>query len=529
MSKKALSRKQSKITTRQPSRLTLRKERPVASTGLYDVVYNSALGKSCAVLLLATFLIQATYVSAGELDTTAAEEVGLATVLLDESIEVTELMETDVAEEIIMTEDESELEEAGASDDNEMLHSNYTSPETDQLLPAEMESIEELEAPVWPEETSVHEWSADTSPYFGVMSEAVEADALVELVESQFDRSGHATITSAVSSNSSLLFNRNQCTELASGSYYCYQVPEDVLQDALFAAPDEDGDLEIFIVREGIQQQITHNLVDDAAPFYDEITNTIVWHRLVNDRYQIISYDLRTGRETQLTDSPVNNMEPVRQGSYTVWQRWQGASWQVVLFDGTTETLLSRGNDHNVAPHINGDLVVWNRHAASGKRTLEVYNLVTGSLFSLDDPDGLAVENPRMMLVYDTVHQNGELVTRGYDIRSGQVVDIDTKPRPLPVDLPKSEQTGEVRALIQSKPTVKAVDLIGDEDDWSNSDPDHESAVVDPLELDLRSIDLSAVPQTTKEEVSELVIPPFEPAGLPSNGQISDETVKESD
>lgn len=281
---------------------------------------------------------------------------------------------------------------------------------------------------------------------------------------------------SVTKSDSEITFDKNECTELSNGSFYCYQVIDEGLTDSLFASPDQGGDLEIFLVRDGKQAQLTNNNVDDASPYFDSTTNTIVWHRLVNDRYQIISYNLNTQEEEQLTNNEVNNMEPTKQGKYVVWQRWLNNSWNIVLFDGQKETIITNNSEHNVAPHLQGNLVVWNKHSKDNTRTIEMYNIETGTYVTVNDPDGMTVDNPRMVLIYDSLQPNGEIVTKGYNIFTGEFIKLDTLPRQLP-EIPDSESTTEVRALIQPKPEIKYGIEIKNNDNTEDKDEPLENSI----------------------------------------------------
>jgi hypothetical protein len=489
--------KQTKRPRKKPSLVN----KPEIEAGLYLVVYESLLGKCCAFVLLLVFMSQASYVAAAgvveEPNQEANASIGseLLSATMDNEDNETAIEEQDLEDAEVSAPTASVAEDVVIAENEEFDNVFVLQDEINEENYSESVAVVEVE--------ELHQ--SGSHPFMEEVDLVEEGDALS--TEGDFGVEGQATV-SVVANDSALLFNRSECTELSSGSFYCYQVPKDALGDALFAAPDEDGDLEIFFVRSGVQQQITSNQVDDAAPFYDEISNTIVWHRQIDDRFQIISYDVSTGRETQITNGIVNNMEPVRQGSYIAWQRWIDNNWHIVLFDGSVESVISRGSDHNVAPNLNGDLLIWNRHTATGIRTLEVYNLLSGSYFSLDDPDGLAVENPRMMLVYDTVQQNGELVTRGYDLSTGRFIDIDTKPRSLPSDIPKSEQTGETRALIQSKPGIKIFENNSDDEGLSVDDVPEENES-DPFELDLRDIDPSDFVEVEDNKIEDLVLPQY--------------------
>ncbi len=327
-------------------------------------------------------------------------------------------------------------------------------------------------------------------------------------------------------SDSGFMFSKDECTELASGSFYCLEPRDNVLEDALFAAPDQDGDLEIFLVRNGTQTQVTDNFVDDAAPFFDQNSETIVWHRLIDDRYQIISYELASGEEVQLTRSGTNNMEPVRQGKYTVWQRWVSNNWDIILYDGETEVQVSHASAHDIAPYIHGALVVWNRYGATGEKTIEMYDIASETYVTVDDPEGLSVTNPRMVLVYDQMHPNGDITTKGYDMIARKFIQLDTLPRDLPDEIPESDPTSETRALIQSKPSVKGDEQVQTEPVPGGVPPPDSASSTDSLTLDLRTdtVPDEAYLDTTPPELLtyDLVIP-----SQASSSEIAEVSVQE--
>jgi hypothetical protein len=225
--------------------------------------------------------------------------------------------------------------------------------------------------------------------------------------------------------------------------------------DGFYALPDRDGDLEIYIQQAGVLEQLTFNDVDDAAPYFDSVSNTIVWHRLVSDRYQIVEYSVATGDEIEITSDTVNNMEPTRSGKYTVWQRWSGNNWDIVLYDGKNTTILTTTLEHDVAPKVRGDLVVWNRLGYDKAQTIELYDIETGEYTSISDTEGGIISNPRMVLVYESAFANGDIVTKGYDIETGKITPLSALPVQIPDELPTPDSTGETRALIQAKPPTE--------------------------------------------------------------------------
>src|SRR3989344_5207417 len=344
-------------------------------------------------------------------------------------------------------------------------------------------------------------------------TETPEIASSTELIEEEL--LGTTESVSVVQTDTAYTFNQEECTKLATGSYYCLKPVVDMLEDALFAAPDEDGDLEIFLVRGGVQSQVTSNQVDDAAPYFDENSNTIVWHRLHNDRFQIVSYEIDSGDETMLTNTSENNMEPTRQGDYTVWQRWVDGYWNIILHDGQRETKITNNGGHNVAPYVHGSLVVWNRHSSDGQKTIEMYDVDTRSYVSVPDAEGLSVSNPRMVFVFDSLTPEGDIITKGYDVLSRKFIDLDSLPVNLPDEIPNSDSTGETRALIQSKPTVKTdiEELTESDIDVPISGPMPEPEL-EALTLDLSTTTTEVATSSTPEIVEtmaeyELVIEPY--------------------
>ncbi len=258
-------------------------------------------------------------------------------------------------------------------------------------------------------------------------------------------------------------FSRDECVRVADGSFYCgdmKEAQEPVIQNDLFAAPDSDGDLEIFLRFDGVESQITHNTEDDAAPYYDARSNTIVWHRLIDDRYQVISYDIDSGNEEQLTHGNENSMEPSRYDEITAWQSWESNNWEIVLFNGSKTTRLTTSPAHDVAPLVYEGYVIWNTTSADGEQQIAMYDLETKETTFINDADGASVQNPRMVLVYETANENGDVMTKGFDLESKTMVPLTATHREVPSEIPDSDQTGETRALIQNKSTSKESELM---------------------------------------------------------------------
>ncbi|MEL6802545.1 MAG: hypothetical protein AAFO91_02030, partial [Bacteroidota bacterium] len=248
-------------------------------------------------------------------------------------------------------------------------------------------------------------------------------------------------------------FGREDCVTVGDGSFYCGTATEheELEEDTFFVGTDSDGDQEIFARVHGETVQLTHNTVNDAAPYYDALSNSLVWHRLVQDRYQIMRRSFETNVDEVLTQNNVNDMEPRHFGDHVVWQRWVVDNWEIILFDGETYTQLTDNGVHDLAPSIRNNFVLW-KTVRGEEQDVTVYDLSTGEFTSIQDEEaGSSVQNPRLMFVYETLSDTGDVVTKGFDPIRGEVIPIGVLPVELPDEIPESDQTGETRALIQNK------------------------------------------------------------------------------
>lgn len=519
----------------------------VSPSLLYRLVYKSRWATFLVLLLTVTFLTQnLTQVFAAEPKTELETETILVTteeLLADYSpVIFKEEVTVDPIESETVTNEPEAAAEVLIPESTEPVfeYLSTTTASSTTTIPEETSSNqddESLDQSIYDESSegeTLEVSEEESGPYLEVDAEAGmdstqdnshgESESPVDEEEFQteeFEAVPDTVVMVSTHSDSAFNFSEEQCTAVADGSYYCHKIKENTLNDALFSAPDEDGDLEIFLVRDGLQTQVTNNKVDDAAPYFDNVSNTIVWHRLLDDRYQIVSYDIKADEETQLTFNSINDMEPSRLGSVTVWQRWVDNGWNIIMFDGKTESQLTATVDHDIAPHVHGSLIVWNRSALNGSKTIEMYDINSKSYISIEDPEGLSVSNPRMVVVYDSLQPNGDVATRGYDILARKFITLDTLPKPLPEDVPGSDSTGETRALIQPKPIIKDT---SEEVKIDSNEVDEEGETVGsivsdlPKDLDMRidnEIESKVMAETevdkSVDESFDLEIPAYKP------------------
>jgi hypothetical protein len=374
-------------------------------------------------------------------------------------------------------------------------------PHDDAQEPIVEENLAELPVSNTEPDTVVEETS--TTQADATTTEATTTQNLIQPATSMF-----------VNDENRFSFGVDECARVADGSFYCSKedVNEKVFSDRIFAGPDIDGDSEIYIEKEGILTQLTHNLQDDVAPYYDENSESIVWHRLVDARYQIVSLDLETGEEIQLTHDSYNNMQPTRNGDLTVWQGWVGNDWEIIMSKDGEITMLTDNATHDVGPRINGEYIIWQSEELTGWK-VKIYNINTKQIETISDTEGASVENPRLVLVYDAKHDNGDVETRGYDLITGESVPLTQQAPVLPEELPDPDQTGEERALITTITQLKTKTDDEDNDsepvsvgpplDSSTSTPD---VVVPPLQISTTTVAVQEASSTLPSTIPDLIV-----------------------
>lgn len=307
-------------------------------------------------------------------------------------------------------------------------------------------------------------------------------------------------------------FSANQCVSVGDGSYYCSEerVGDTLEQEVVYVAPGTTGHQDIFLRTARDVRNISASDYDDGAPYYDPRSETVLWHSDRGGRFQIISYDLRTQETTMLTNNTHNDMQPTRSGDAAVWQRWYNNAWQIVLWEAGEELLLTDTTQHNIAPHIRGQYVVWNTTDEHGARRIAVYDIETDLISYITDKEGGKVSNPRFVLVYDTTLASGDVITQGFDPETGTVSPLSAVPAtPLP-DIPSPDPLEETRALPlnkQQSDEVQQVDPDVDDADQpstaSSSSTINVSTSTDVLATTYDTLDLDLSTPTTTTELSE--------------------------
>lgn len=311
-------------------------------------------------------------------------------------------------------------------------------------------------------------------------TEEEESDS-EEVISEEVVPEEHTVVVGTVTNDENRYsFSKQECTVVGDGSYYCAktsEAPQAINTDRIFAATDRQGDKEIFIEHNGEIAPLTENQVDDDAPYYDDMEESVVWHRLLEGRYQIMSYSFDSKEETQLTHDSYNNMEPSRYGEAVVWQAWVGNNWEIMMFEDGARTQLTENMEPDIAPSINGDYIVWQAQEG-GVWYAKVYDRSTGNIETIENAEGLSIENARFVLVYDTKHENGDIETQGYDLKNKRIIPLSATPASAPEELPEPDETGEKRALIQNPAQVKPK---ADDENISSGGPTPDGPDSDPV------------------------------------------------
>lgn len=250
-------------------------------------------------------------------------------------------------------------------------------------------------------------------------------------------------------------FSDAQCVSVGEGAFYCHadsSTNHDQVETIVDARLSQSGYYDIYLRTAQETINITASQYNDRAPHYDAVSKSVVWHREINGRYQIMAYSLADDTVSQLTDAATHNMEPTRSGEVTVWQQWADGGWRIIMQVGDDPAeQLGDGTLYGVAPYVRYPYVIWQSTTATEEQKVAVYDIESGHVSYIENAESGEVRNPRFVLVYDTMLPNGDVVTQGYNPETGDVQPLSAIPRdPLP-EIPSPDPIDEPRAILQQK------------------------------------------------------------------------------
>jgi hypothetical protein len=312
---------------------------------------------------------------------------------------------------------------------------------------------------------------------------------------------------SLVTNDNYYQFNRQSCVAIGDGTFHCsVKTAADIDSGSVvYASVGENNTSEIFLrTKRGESIQITDSVYDDTAPFYDPETLQIVWQRTIDGRQQIVLYDIEDKKEMQLTFSRTNNMEPKVSSAGIVWQAWDGNDWEIMYFDGVYTEQITDNQSQDVTPVIEVEYILWTVLGGE-EQEARVYSLADKEAVTIAGHSGGAITNPRFILVYDTLFDNGDVVTQGFDPITGLSAPIAAKAAPKPVEIPNPDPIGEIRALIQNKSSDEE-ELADGKGKTSTSDVNLKASTTptDGSVLDLSSDTVTGLISTSTEPNLEL-------------------------
>jgi beta propeller repeat protein len=276
-------------------------------------------------------------------------------------------------------------------------------------------------------------------------------------------------------------FGEGDCTVVADGEFYCVtEGPQThkIGDPRVYAEKDREGDREVFYF-DGVEiRRITNNSYDDFAPAFDEKTKRIVWQAMINDRLQVMFYDIPTNTTRQVTTSRQNSSNPHIAGGTVVWQEWVGTNWEIMMTDvgavGDAFALeqLTDNAVHDMFPRAYNDLITWQSEKGASWEVI-VYDLRTGEKHALQKDEATKYENPRFVLLFDSRHDNGDVETIGYDLDTGEMMELGTKAKPIPADpvTPDDETPDAIPRTATSTAQVKVSGREDDTDTGSSTEP----------------------------------------------------------
>jgi hypothetical protein len=311
-----------------------------------------------------------------------------------------------------------------------------STPESDENAETDTESATTTDEAVDESATTTPDEASDENAEASVSQE--EAEELEEAEDTE-----PAEVVTYTDNDSRQVFRATDCVMVREGEFYCIRPDAPVatsspsvadVGSAAFVRKDTSGDKEIFWRGNGSVVQVTNNDVDDDAPIFDAESNTLVWHSLVNDRYQVMSYNALTGETRQITNTSYNNTNPYVQGGILVWQGWPDNSWEIFIMQNGVQSRLTQNSYHDMFPKVYKQFVTWQAREGDTWQSY-MYDTVSGKTSEIGEGEG-GFESPRFVLMVERRNENGDIERIGYDVNTGESIPLGVTPKQTPADEP---------------------------------------------------------------------------------------------
>lgn len=276
------------------------------------------------------------------------------------------------------------------------------------------------------------------------------------------------------------------CKNLDGTGYYCIPdakgfgtaaVSKDNNVTAVVQPDQAEGDKEIFLVRDGVAVQLTHNSDDDVFPVLDPATDLLVWQSLVKGHWQIAYAHVNDPGVPQvhyLTDGE-NNFNPKVYRGRIVWQVWADGNWEIFTVTKAKEKIeddaltaehriahvdgnwdirrITANNVPDMFPSVTSDNITW-QSMDDGVWQVFSYDLSTGVARRVSKK-GVKSELPRTALVWTEEDETGQMRLVGSDVNNAEELDFTALARRIvdqSKDRPKTPIT--TTEVVVEKPTT---------------------------------------------------------------------------
>jgi hypothetical protein len=152
-------------------------------------------------------------------------------------------------------------------------------------------------------------------------------------------------------------------------------------------------------------QQVFYNFGDQHIQLsntnYDHVSvvfsgQYVAWTGLLDDGSQIFLYDVLNNTLLQLTSAGTNQSPFLYNGTVT-WQHWDGDSWQVFYYNGTTVQQITTAATSSVRATTNGQQILYAQILAPNSWQAITYDIATGNTAIVRQGDEASTAYPQFV------------------------------------------------------------------------------------------------------------------------------------